>query len=65
MNAISPRRIPLSYKTLLPAYSDELAYELGLLDTDLTLKEARARFLINERAEKYADDPAFSLRIRE
>jgi hypothetical protein len=50
---------------LLPAYSDELAYDLGLIETALPLDEARRRFRINDRAARYADDPAFSRRIRE
>lgn len=65
VNTIAPRRVPLSYKVLLPAYSDELAYDLGLIDTTLTLAEARKRFRINERAERFADDPEFSRRIRD
>ena len=42
--------VPFSYKTVLPAYSDELAYGLGLLDTrgpnggTLTLEEMRGRY---------------------
>ena len=58
------RRVPLSYKVLLPAYSDELAHDLGLIDTDLSLEDARHRFRINDRAERFADDPEFSTRIR-
>jgi hypothetical protein len=65
VNTISAGRVPWSYKVLLPAYSDELAYDLGLLETTLPLDEARRRFRINERAARFADDPAFSRRIRE
>ncbi len=65
VNTISAGRVPWSYKVLLPAYSDELAYDLGLIDTTLPLDEARRRFRINDRAARYADDPAFSRRIRE
>ncbi len=65
VNTISAGRVPWSYKVLLPAYSDELAYELGLIETTLPLDEARRRFRINDRAARYADDPAFSRRIRE
>lgn len=64
VNTIAPRRIPLSYKVLLPAYSDELAFDLGLIDTDLPLDQARRHFHINERAERFAGDPAFSRRVR-
>jgi len=65
VNTLAPRRVPLSYKVLLPAYADELAHDLGLIDTTLTLEDARRRFRINERAERFADDPEFSRRIRE
>ena len=65
VNDIVPGRIPLSLKTLMPAYSDELAYKIGLIDNTRSLEELRGKYLINERAEKYADDPKFSQRIRE
>jgi hypothetical protein len=70
VNEIAPGKVPWSFKVLMPAYSDELAYKLGLLDTQgldgrtLTLEEMRKKHLINERAEKYKDDPNFSQRIR-
>lgn len=65
INDIVPGRIPFSFKVLMPAYSDELAYKLGLLGTEMTLLELREKYRINERAMKYGDDPLFSLRIRE
>ncbi|MDQ3014549.1 MAG: DUF4105 domain-containing protein [bacterium] len=65
VNTISPKRIPLSLALIMPADSDKLAYKLGLLDTDLPFEQAREKFLINERALKYADDPAFSVKIRQ
>jgi hypothetical protein len=64
VNEIAPKRIPLRASVFLPATSDRLAYELGLIDTDLPFDEARRRALINERASRYADDPQFSKRIR-
>lgn len=64
VNEIAPRRIPLSYKVLLPGYSDRLAYDLGLIDTELPFEEARKRHHINARALRYADDPDFSRLIR-
>jgi hypothetical protein len=39
--------------------------DVGLIDTDLPLAEARRRFRINDRALQYADSPDFSTRIRE
>lgn len=65
VNKISPRRVPLDYRVLLPANADKLAYELGLIDTDLSFEKAREKFLINERAMKYADSIDFSRKIRE
>lgn len=65
VNTISAGRVPWSYKVLLPAYSDELAYDLGLIETTLSLGEARRRFRINDRAARFVDDPDFSRRIRE
>jgi hypothetical protein len=64
VNQIAPRKVPFSYKVLLPGYSDRLAYDLGLLDTDLPFEEARARYRINERALRYADSAGFSRLIR-
>lgn len=64
VNEIAPRFIPLSYKVLLPEYSDELAYRIGLLDATHSLEELRALYQINDRALRFADDEAFSLRIR-
>ncbi len=62
---ISPRIMPFfDVRILLPANSDKLAYDLGLIDTDLTFEQARLKFNINERAMLYADDPEFSKRIR-
>jgi hypothetical protein len=65
VNELFPKRVPFSLKVLMPAYSDELAYDIGLLDTSVTLEQLREKYRINERAMRYADDPLFSVRIRE
>ena len=65
INAISPGRVPsFSIQAILPKFSDALAYKLGLLDTNLTLAQARERFLVNDKAKKYASDENFSVKIR-
>ena len=64
VNAVAPDSIPWDLRLFLPKNSDELAYELGLIDRSITLEEARARHMINARAEKYANDPDFSIQIR-
>jgi hypothetical protein len=66
INKITPDRAPFfNLRILLPANSDKLAYELGLIDTDLSFEGARTRYYINDRAMKYADDPNFSVKIRQ
>jgi hypothetical protein len=64
VNAIAPRPIPYGLKILLPGYTDALAYKRGLIDTDLSLAAARARFRVNARAQAAIEKPDFSERIR-
>jgi Domain of unknown function (DUF4105) len=66
VNELVPGRIPFSYKVLLPGYSDELAYDLGLIDTGLPFFEAQRHFRIDDDARHLdgrADD--FSRRLRQ
>lgn len=65
VNAIAPGKIPKDLRLLLPKNSDALAYELGLLGTDLTLAQLREKHQINALAEAHADSPDFSKLIRE
>jgi len=63
-NQITPGRIPYGKEVFLPGYADELAYKLGLIDTTLPIEQARAQFLVNDRARRFAGDAGFSTRIR-
>jgi hypothetical protein len=65
VNEIGDVKVPLSYKVLMPGYSDKLAYDLGLLDTTLPYDKIREKYKVNEKAMKYADDKDFSIKIRE
>lgn len=65
VNAIAPSRVPLSHKVLLPAFADELAYEIGLLARDRPFAELRRAAHIGDRSVRHSDDPHFSERIRE
>lgn len=65
INKLRYEPIPYGLSIWLPAYSDSLAYGLGLIDTETTLEEARIHYFINQRAEKYANDPNFSKYIRD
>lgn len=64
VNRLAPRRIRFGPRVLLPGYSDALAHDLGLLDTDLSLEAARAEFRVNDRVRRHIDSPAFSTAIR-
>ncbi len=64
VNVITPRRIPFSHKVLLPAHADDLAYDLGLINTGLPRATFRRAHLINDLAELYADSASFSSGIR-
>ena len=64
-NHIVNEPIPYGYKLFFPAFSGRLAYQLGMIDTNLTFEEARQKFLINSRAKKYRGHEDFSVKIRE
>lgn len=66
IDKITPNKVPLfNLSVLLPEGSDRLAYKLGLIDTDLSFQDARAKYLINDKAMKYGNDPDFSEKIRD
>jgi len=64
VNTIAPRAIPFSYKTLMPAYSDQLAYDLGLIQNDLPFVTVRAAHRIDGLAQQSPVGPNFSARVR-
>ncbi|HET9228559.1 MAG TPA: DUF4105 domain-containing protein, partial [Thermoanaerobaculia bacterium] len=64
INELVPGRVPWSYKVLLPGYSDELAYDLGLIDTDLPFPEAKRRYRIDDDALRAEGSEDFSKQIR-
>jgi len=49
---------------LLPEYSDEIAYELWLINTQLSLEDAREYYTINELSNLYTPDQNYSKLIR-
>jgi hypothetical protein len=65
LNRIASRKVPYNLKVLFPGYSDRLVRELDLLDSDLPIEAARTRYRINGRAERFADSPDFSMKIRQ
>ncbi len=64
VNRVKPGLIPKDLRILLPGNSDQLAYDLGLIDKNISFNEVRRRAHANERAEIFANAPDFSQRIR-
>ena len=64
VNTLVPGRVPFSYRWLLPGYADGLAYDLGLIDTELPEDSLRSRFDVTEAARLWADSANFSEGIR-
>jgi len=65
VNRILPDKVPYDYRVLLPGYSDEMAYDLGLIKPNGSFAETRAAAKINYKAYLYRDAPEFSQKIRE
>jgi hypothetical protein len=63
VNELVPGRVLWSYKLLLPGYSDELAYEVGLIDTRPAVRRSQAplprrrRRPARRRPRIFAGDP--------
>ena len=64
-NRVATKKIPYGREVLLPGYADELAVRLGLIESNGDINEVRSRFLVNERARRFAAAPDFSVRIRD
>ncbi|MFP6675910.1 MAG: DUF4105 domain-containing protein [Pirellulaceae bacterium] len=64
INSLSPARIPLNWRVLFPGYSDRLAYDLGLIDTNLPFAAARRGARVNDRAQPHLSTLAFSAALR-
>lgn len=65
VNKITPGRLSsFSWQLWLTASADELALKHGLLDTDLSITEAREKYFITDISEKIGDVPEYSKKIR-
>jgi hypothetical protein len=64
INHVLPGRVPWNIGVLLPGYSDQLAYDLGLLVDYGGFEATKRRAHINPLADRYADNPRFSQLIR-
>lgn len=64
VNMFRTDKIGFGWRTLLPGYTDALAWDLALIDFDGTFDEARQRFRINTRSAFGADEKGWSKQIR-
>jgi len=65
INRITPGRIStFSWQLWLTSSADKLALNHGLLDTSLTIEQARKKFNINEESERISDMANYSAEIR-
>lgn len=64
-NKITPGRVPWwNISLIFPKHSDIFASELGLIEAPEGIEKAREKHKVNDLAEKYADSPDFSQKIR-
>ena len=65
VNAVRPGSFPsFMLAQVLPGRSDTVLYRKGWIDTAVALAALRESHNVREKAERYADDPSFSERIR-
>jgi hypothetical protein len=64
INHVYPRRVPYTYQVLLPGHSARLAYDLGLLDTNLSFEATKRRALVNAKSQRFAAATDYSTLIR-
>jgi len=63
-NHVNERKLPANLKVLFPGYSDQLIYDLELIDGSLDFQRLKRQCEITEQANRFADDLQFSRRIR-
>jgi hypothetical protein len=64
VNQVASNKITYGWRVLLPGFSAQYAYDLGLLPNDVPFEDLTALAYVNDLAEEYFDDPQFSSRIR-
>jgi len=66
INKLFPGRLPrIAWQTQLSGYADELALKQGLLDTNLSIEEARKKYLVTTRSQEIGYVPNYSQLIRQ
>jgi hypothetical protein len=64
INKVSPGRVPYTHEVLFPAYSDRLAFQLGMIETEGNFTVTKEKARLNQLAYIHRDDPDFSVQIR-
>jgi hypothetical protein len=64
VNRIRPNRVGPDIRMLLPGYSDQIAYDQGLIERRGTFLETRQQAYVNPHAERFAGREDFSQMIR-
>jgi hypothetical protein len=65
LNATSRFKVPYGKGLLLPGYFDQMVYDLGLIDNDVSFEQLKLRSRVNGRVYFNADNPDFSAAIRQ
>ena len=64
INRIRPNRLAYDVRQLLPGYSDQIAFEQGLIMPYGSFEQTRAQAYVNPQAQRYAEREDFSALIR-
>jgi hypothetical protein len=64
IDRVRPNRVQYDVRMILPGYSDQIAFNQGLIVPYGTFEQTRQRAYINPLAERYADSENFSELIR-
>jgi hypothetical protein len=62
IRTVSDRSLPLSYKILLPGFSDQMAYDTGFIQSNIPFEELKQKSLIKSK-NLNLNDPDFSQKI--
>jgi hypothetical protein len=64
VNAVVPESIPFGIGSVLPGFSERIAYERNWIDTDLPFERIEGAFRIDRLAQNHGLGPGFSKAIR-
>lgn len=64
LNQVRAAPVRWGWRVLLPGFSDQMAMELGLIDFEGPVREARCRYCIDGRTEPWTSGPEWSRQIR-